>query len=345
MRTVTLLLALGLPIAAQTTYTQHNLVADTPGIADHTDPNLVNPWGIDRSAAGPWWVNANGTGLAIVYDGTGAPAPSANPIVVTVPPAGSTSPSGIIFNGSLDFPIIGAQQSLFLFVAEDGVVSGWNPQFNAANAAVKVAADAVFKGAAVAQMAGRNVLYVANFAAGTVDMFDAGFNAVYRPLGAFQDSQIPVGYAPFNVQNIGGNLWVTFARQNDEHHDDVAGPGNGYIDEFAPDGTLMARLQHGNWMNSPWAVAQAPSNFGALSGMLLVGNFGSGQIAAFDPATFSFKGMMNGADGNPITIEGLWGLKFGNGASAGPANTLYFTAGTGGEEHGLFGTLTPTPAK
>jgi uncharacterized protein (TIGR03118 family) len=336
-----LLLSLHLPASAQSTYTQHNLVSDVPGTADHTDPNLVNPWGLDRSGTGPWWINANGTGLSLVYDGTGAAAPAASPIVVTVPPADNGSPSGIIFNSSLDFQIVNARQSLFIFVSENGIVSGWNNQFNSSNAAVKVAADAVFKGAAMGQLATQNMLYVANFRNGSVDMFDANFVSPYKPSGAFQDSQIPAGFAPFNIQNINRMLYVTYAKQDDHFHDDVAGPGNGYVDVFMPDGTLVSHLQHGDWMNSPWAVVLAPSNFGSLSGKLLVGNFGSGQIAAFDPTTGAFQGMMNGPNGKPITIDGLWGLKFGNGGSAGAANLLYFTAGTNHENDGLFGTLAP----
>jgi uncharacterized protein (TIGR03118 family) len=230
-----------------------------------------------------------------------------------------------------------------MFVAEDGVISGWNNQFNATNAAVKVAADTVYKGAALGQLKGQNVLYVANFAQGTVDMFDAGFNPIYEAPGTFQDSNIPAGYAPFNVQIIGGMIFVTFAKQDDAHHDDVGGPGNGYVDVFTPDGSkLVMSLQHGDWLNSPWAVVQAPATYGSLSNRILVGNFGSGQIAAFAADTGKFAGMMNGTDGKPLTIEGLWALKFGNGASAGAANALYFTAGIQGEDHGLFGNLTVT---
>jgi len=338
-----LVLALtGAPLAAQDVYTQHNLVSDVPGMADHTDANLVNAWGMDRSATGPWWINANGTGMALVYDGKGAAAPAASPIMVNVPPSGDASPTGMVFNSSLDFQLVNARQSLFVFVSEDGVISGWNNQFDASKAAVKVVADANYKGTAIAQLNGQNVLYAADFQNASVDMYDAGFTAMFKPAGIFQDSTIPVGYAPFNVQNIDGTIFVTFAKPDEDHHDDVPGPGNGYVDAFTPDGKLIMQLQHGDWMNSPWAVVKAPANFGSLSGRLLVGNFGSGQIATFAADTGKFLGMMTGAGGKPVAIDGLWALKFGNDAAAGPANSLFFTAGIGGEDHGLFGTLTLT---
>jgi uncharacterized protein (TIGR03118 family) len=181
---------------------------------------------------------------------------------------------------------------------------------------------------------GANVLLAANFRGGHVDAFDAAFNPINLPVGAFTDSKVPAGFAPFNVQNIGGTIFVTFAEQDSAKHDDVPGPGLGYVDQFSSNGTLMMRLEHGQWMNSPWAVTVAPQGFGKLSGDLLVGNFGSGQIASFDPATGAFQGLMRGTRGKPITIDGLWGLMFGNGGNAGPTTTLFFAAGIQGETMG-----------
>ncbi len=332
--------------AADNVYVQHNLVSDVAGLADRTDANLVNGWGITHSPTSPWWVNSNGKGLSIVYDAHGAPAPAANPIVVTVapPPGGSppSAPTGIVFNSTMDFQVGPALPAFFIFATEDGTISGWNPMVNPKNSIVKVnKTGAVYKGITLAHVGGRNMIYAADFHNGTVDVYDRNFQPVALGMNAFQDPNLPAGFAPFNVQSIGGSIWVTYAKQDADKHDDVPGPGLGYVDGFSPEGVMQAHLQHGNWMNSPWAIVQAPGNFGKVSGRLLVGNFGSGQIATFNPESGAFQGMMNGTDGKPITIDGLWGLDFGNGASAGPTNMLFFAAGINDEGDGLFGILTP----
>jgi uncharacterized protein (TIGR03118 family) len=326
-------------------YKQHNLVSDLGGMADHTDLSLVNAWGIEHSPTSPWWVNSNGKGLSIVYDATGAPAPPPpkGPIVVSIPLYGSGTPTGIVFNPTMDFQIASMQPAFFLFSTEDGIIAGWNPSVNASQAILKVnlGPGAVYKGITLGTMRGANVIYVANFRGGTVDVFDTHFSAVPLPSGAFKDANVPAGFAPFNVQNIDGSIFVTFAKQDDAKHDDEKGPGNGYVDRFTPEGVLVTRFEHGSWMNSPWGVVASPGNFGKLSEKLLVGNFGSGQIAAFNRETGKFQSMMIGTNGSPVTIDGLWGLKFGNGFSAGPANVLFFAAGIQGENHGLFGSLKP----
>jgi uncharacterized protein (TIGR03118 family) len=324
-------------------YDQHNLVSDLNKVADRMDIRLKNAWGIDASPTGPWWVNANGTGLSIVFDGNGAPAPANNPLVVSIPPVGSGNPTGIVFNtfnGSGDF-----NSAVFIFASEDGTISAWNPGSSQATTKVPPSTDNVYKGLAIGELAGtptKKVLYAANFHKGTVDVFDTNFGSLSAgslAANAFTDVTIPAGFAPFNVQNINGSIYVMYAKQDSTAHDDVAGPGNGYVDVFAQNGSFIRRLQHGNWLNSPWGVAMAPANFGDLSGLLLVGNFGSGQIAAFDPATGAFKSMMLSHGNHPVEIDGLWGIKFGNGGMAGATNVLFFAAGPGDEEHGLFGTL------
>jgi uncharacterized protein (TIGR03118 family) len=324
-------------------YVQHNLVSDLATTASHTDTNLVNAWGIDHSPAGPWWVNANGTGFSRVYDANGVLVPSVNPVMIPAPGGGTGTPTGIAFNGSMDFQLGPVMPALFLFVTEDGTVLGWNPMVDAHHAVIKVnnSPMAVYKGATLGQMAGHSVLYVANFRGGTVDVFDTNFHAVTLPSSAFHDANIPAGFAPFNVQNIDGSIFVTFAKQDAQKHDDMSGPGMGYVDQFTADGRLINRLEHGNWMNSPWGLVKAPGNFGKLSDRLLVGNFGSGQIAAFNPESGKFQSMLNDPTGKPLTIDGLWGLKFGNGTAAGATNVLFFAAGIDAEAHGLFGTLTP----
>ncbi len=319
---------------AQGVYTQHNLVSDLPGVADRVDPTLQNAWGIVQVPSGIWWVNANGSGLSKVYDPTGALVPNINPVMVPAAGGGPGTPTGIVLNTTTNFQLGPSAPAIFMFGTEDGTISGWNPGVDAHNAVIKVnnSPAAVYKGIALGVMSGQTVLYAANFRGGTVDVFDTNFHPVTLPMGAFQDPQVPAGFAPFNVQNVDGDIYVTFAMQDMDKHDDVAGAGNGYVDHFSTTGTLIGRLQHGNWMNSPWAVVHAPSGFGTLSGKILVGMFGSGQIAAFDPQTGNFQGLMIGTNSMPLTINGLWGLQFSG-------SVLFFGAGINDEADGLFGII------
>ncbi|PWU03147.1 MAG: TIGR03118 family protein [Terriglobia bacterium] len=350
--------ALGLaPLAAQdagvNSYIQTNLVSDVSGLATHTDPNLINAWGIAFGGSGPWWVNAAETGLSLVYDGNGNPYPPNSPLVVTIPPpagGGPSVPTGIVFNSTSDFPLASARDrsapagstgtpALFLFASARGTISGWN---TGTSAVLKVTTPgAVYLGLTLGQLNGQNVLYAANFVAGgTINAFDGNFNPISLPAGAFTDSMIPSDYAPFNVENIGGSIYVMFAEVG-PNGDEVHGAGLGYVDKFGPDGTLQLRLQHGDWMNAPWGVAMAPSfGFGALSRRILVGQFGGGQIASFNARTGAFEGLMNGTNGSPVQIDGLWGIRFGNGGSAGSPRELFFAAGINDEADGLFGKLT-----
>ena len=335
-------------IAAQQ-YQQTNLVSDVPGLAKFTDPNLVNAWGLTSSSSSPWWVSDNGTGVSTLYNGAGvkqsltvtvAPLPSPTP---TVP----ATPTGVVFNGSSDFDLVlntPTTAARFIFVTEDGTISGWNPSVNPTNSILKVNnhGSAVYKGATIAQAGGANFLYVANFFTGTVDVFDKNYMQQTLPAGAFTDPNLPAGFAPFNVQNIGGDIYVAWAKQDAEKHDEVAGRKLGYVDVFDPTGALLQRFENNPFLNAPWGLALAPSSgFGKASGKLLVGMFGSGQIATFDPATGEFEGLLRGRKGRPIQIDGLWALRFGNGANAGPTTTLFFTAGINDEADGLFGTITP----
>jgi uncharacterized protein (TIGR03118 family) len=323
-------------------YQQTNLVSDVPGLAAKTDPHLVNPWGIARSQTSPWWVADNGTGVSTLYDGSGQPLS----LVVTIPPppggTGPSTPTGIVFNGSSDFNVAPGKPARFIFVTQDGTISGWNPAADPTNAIIKVnnSGSAIYTGATIAQRAGANFLYVANFHGGTVDVFDANFTPVTLSTGAFKDPSMPEGFAPFNVQNVNGTIYVAFAKQDEDKEDEVAGAGLGFVAAFDPDGNLRMRLRSGQWMNAPWGIALAPADFGKLGNRLLVGQFGSGEIATFDARNGNFLGLLHGPQG-PLVIEGLWGLEFGNGSAAGPANTLFFAAGIDDEEHGLFGTITP----
>ncbi|HEY3704429.1 MAG TPA: TIGR03118 family protein [Terracidiphilus sp.] len=350
------LLCLSAGLAAQPTqhYAQTNLVSDQPGMAAATDPNLVNAWGMSRGTATPWWVSDNGMGVTTLYTGTG----SIVPLVVTIPGAESGqsgTPTGQVFNGTTDFNLASGAPAKFIFATEDGTISGWNPAVQPTTAVIKVNTHSasVFKGLAMAtvgdpQGTHSNYLYAADFRKGRIAVYDTKFHLVRFGRdgdrddddNAFRDERIPHGFAPFNVQNIGGNLYVAFAKQDSEKHDEVDGPGLGYVDVFSPTGRLLQRFEHSMWLNGPWGLAQAPSDFGANSHDILVGQFGSGNILSYDAASGRLRGPLYGTDNNPVTIDGLWGIAFGSGGASGPATTLYFTAGPGGEQHGLFGTLT-----
>ncbi len=326
-------------------YLQTNLVSDQSGAAAATDPNLVNPWGMSRSSGSPWWLSDNGTGLSTLYTGTG----TAESLVVTIPtgdPTMSTTgtPSGTMYNGTTGFVLPNAKPANFLFVTEDGTISGWNGGA-AAVIVVNTKSASVFKGVAQATIQFPSIgpvsyLYVADFRKGRVQVYDSSFNHVHVMEQQFRDDWLPRGYAPFNIQNIGGELYVTFAKQDSAKHDEVDGAGLGFVDVFSPFGFLLRRLQHGPWLNGPWALAMAPGDFGIYSHDLLVGQFGSGNIAVYDPVTGEFKGLLEDSTNTPIAISGLWGLSFGSGGTSGSATALYFTAGPDDENHGLFGTIT-----
>jgi len=358
---------LSAPAEAQQ-YKRTDLVSDLAGAA-FQDAHLVNPWGLSRSSGSPWWASDNGTGLATLYDGTGRPQPTTTPLVVTIPPAagGTTGvPTGTVFNGTTDFKLPNGNPARFLFVTEDGTISGWNGGAQAI--VVSTDKDAVYKGAAIATRDGAHYLFVANFSGGRIDVFDTTFQRVQSGRGghgssgedsedrhdghdghddhdAFKDERLPKGFSPFNVQNIGGSLYVAFAKVEPGGTDEVQGAGLGYVDVFSPSGKLLRRLEHGPWLNAPWGLALAPGDFGAFSHNLLVGQFGSGEIAAYDVASGRFVGTMQDPTGAALSIEGLWALSFGGGgANSGPLNTLYFTAGIQDESHGLFGSLTSVSA-
>jgi len=364
-RLVALFLALSFPsLTFAQHYTQTNLVTDMGSSAPVTDSNLKNAWGLSRSTGSPWWVSDNGTGVSTLYNIAGTTstlAATVNPRVVVIPPPhGSTStstPTGQVFNGSADFTLAPGIPALFIFVTEDGTISGWNPGFDSAhpnNAVLKVdnSPNAVYKGVTTGDVDGVRYLYVANFRSGHIEIYNTNFKAVFSSNDhggehhgtfseeSFDDGEIPEGYAPFNIQNIGGSLFVTYAKQDAPRHDDVAGAGFGFVDIFSTAGKLEGRLEHGPWLNSPWGVVWAPRDFGEFSNRVLVGNFGSGQIAAFNGFTGKFIGLMQNPNGTTLAIDGLWALAFGNSANAGPYNALFFTAGPNGEANGLFGALT-----
>jgi len=328
---------------AQTnSYVVHKLVSDIPGAAAHTDPNLVNAWGLAALPTGPWWVADNGSSVATVYNASGDPFPPASPLVVQV----ASDPTGEVANTGSNFVVGSGSASgpaLFLFATEEGTILGWNPNASPTTAlvAVPAAGGAVFKGLAIAN---GDRLYATDFHNAKVDVFDGNFNPVTTP-GAFVDPQIPAGFAPFGIQNVGGTILVSYAKQDAARHDDVAGQGFGFVDAYNTNGVLLRRVVTRGQLNSPWGLAQAPAGFGRFGGDLLVGNFGNGHINAYEPqadGSFERVGELKHPDGTPIVIDGLWSLQFGLGAVAnnGPTDTLFFTAGPDGESHGLFGSIT-----
>lgn len=331
-------------------YVQTNLVSDIAGVALNTDKNLVNPWGLTFGPQSPFWVANNGTGTATVYDGNGEPVPSfASPLVVTIqPPAGVTTsaPTGAVFNPTSEFEIeMGMHEgpAVFLFSSEDGTITAWNPKVAATTAVLVVdhsPEGAVYKGLALGRNDDGVFLFATNFRAATVEVFDKHFHQV-TPEGGFIDPEIPAGFAPFGIHNIQGKLFVTYAKQNAAKHDDVAGPGNGFVDVFDTEGHLLRRFATQGALNSPWGVALAPDDFGRFSHHLLIGNFGDGRINVFDFSDGDFDGQLENIRERPITINGLWSLEFGNGNRAGDEDTLFFTAGIVDEAHGLFGKIEP----
>jgi uncharacterized protein (TIGR03118 family) len=320
-------------------FSVHDLVADGAGAAPAADASLVNAWGLSAGPTTPWWSSNNGTNTSTLYSGSGAK----QALTVSVP----GGPTGTVFNGAAtDFVVSQGGKSgsaLFLFATEGGQVLGWSPAVNRATAitgADSSAGGAVYKGLAIAA----DRLYATDFHNGRVDVFDKSFAPVSLP---FQDPKLPKGYAPFGIRALAGSIFVTYARQDAAKKDDVAGAGAGYVDQFTTDGAFVARVASGGRKNAPpnapWGLAIAPSSFGVFSGDVLIGNFGNGRISAYQDrgnGEWVYKGQLRRGDQTLVTIDGLWAIAFGNDSAAGPATSLYFASGPGGEAHGRFGSIT-----
>jgi len=311
-------------------YSWTNFQSDIAGVAQHTDPNLVNPWGMAASSTGSTiWVSDNGTGVSTLYrqDGT------ARSLIVSIPArerGKGANPTGVVRNGTSFFKVTNGTNSLpaiFIFVSEDGTISGWNPDINPTNAivAVKGKGDNIYKGVTLGMANGHNFLYATNFHQGQVDVYDENFNLVKTK--SFADPSLPKDFAPFGIRNFNGQIYVTYAKQGPGKKDDEAGPGNGFINVFDTSGTFVTRLVSNGDLNSPWGLAIIEGD------ELWVGNFGDGKINNYDPTTGASLGTIHRADGTPLQFDGLWDmLPLGSG--------VYFTAGIGDEEHGLFGLIT-----
>jgi uncharacterized protein (TIGR03118 family) len=330
-------------------FTQTNLVSNLATGATFQDADLKNAWGISQAGGSPFWISDNDTGVSTLYNGAGVK----QGLTVTIPTGNASvnplgSPTGTIFNGStFDFLLAAGAPAKFLFVTYDGTISGWNPAVDATNAVIEVnqSGQSVFTGAAVAQLnqwgTSTTYLYVADIKQGRIEVFDTSFKPVTLPWGRFHDEWLWGGYVPYNIWNIGGNLYVAYAKANSQHDSVVTGSGLGFVDVFSPSGHLLHRLEHGPWFNAPWGLAVASSNFGLYSHDVLVGQFGSGEILVFDPVTGQFKGKLLDSTNNPLTISGLWALTFCTGGTGCVANALYFSAGPNGQADGLFGTIAP----
>ncbi|MEV6115021.1 TIGR03118 family protein [Streptomyces sp. NPDC052109] len=330
-------------------FRERDLVSDLPGRAEQQDPNLVNPWGLVRTAHGAIRVSNNGTNTSTVYSGArdDEPVRFLSP-VVQLPE--NADPTGIVRNDTDAFRFTDSGRSgpaRYIFAGENGGLFAFNRDVRPADA-VQVAQEdgAVFKGLTLVDREWRAAkgdrhqprILVANFHDARIDAFDTHFDQVRLPAGAFRDPHIPDGFAPFDVKNIDGRVFVTYAKQDADRHDDVPGPGNGFIDVFSVRGTLLARFASRGVLNSPWGLETAPDGFGKFAGDLLVGNFGDGRIHAFDLHSGRFEGTLKDPGGQPITIDGLWGLQRGT-AESGGEDSVWFAAGIEDEEHGLLGTL------
>jgi uncharacterized protein (TIGR03118 family) len=339
-------LAVAIPVVASAgpsanRYHQTNLISDLPGMAQITDPNLVNPWGQAASPTSPLWVADNGSNVSTLYTGAikGSP-PMIVPLVVKIP---GGAPTGTVFNGTRDFVVHTAQGSEpanFIFASETGMITAWSHAVSGTEAQAEFTSkDAVYKGLALASANGARYLYATNFHENRIDVLNSHFVQV-KLAGSFTDPDLPAGYAPFGIQLIDGKLYVSYAKQDEAKHDDVAGPGHGFVDVYDTSGHLLKRLISRGELNSPWGLVRATAHFGAFAGDLLVGNFGNGLIHAYDPRTGAFEGTLMNESGHPIQIDGLWALRFGNGTFASDG-TLVFTAGIDHESHGLLGELAP----
>lgn len=329
-------------------FIQTNLVSDLPGVAAHVDPNLVDAWGVVETRAGTIWVSNNVTGTSTVYDSSGnaIPGTSGSPLVVTIPGpdgTGTAALSGVALNAGRNFVVSSASGSgpaEFLYATEDGTIAGWGTGLNSTEGALAInnnAAGAVYKGLTLASSGKGQELFAANFGQGRIDVFNSNFAPVPLRAGAFSDASIPAGFAPFNVQDLNGKLYVTYAEQDALHLNDVPGAGLGFIDVFNTHGALLSRFAAGSVLNAPWGIT--PIMGGHFAGDILVGNFGDGAINLFSPRGH-FLGAVQGADGQPLNIPGLWDLTYGAGKDK---NTLFFTAGPNGETDGIFGTLAIQP--
>jgi uncharacterized protein (TIGR03118 family) len=333
--------------AATVAFKQTNLVSDGSAQANTIDANLKNPWGLAQGPSTPFWVANQVTNTSTLYDADGVPQPAGTPLVVSVPQVrpDPQGPTGLVFNGTSDFVVTKAPNSgpaAFIFVGLDGSISGWNPTVDPTNAitAVNDSDRSIFTGATLANSGGSNRLYIANGLAGTVDVKGPDFQPV-TPSGTFTDPATPQGLVPFNVRELGGKIYVTYAVPGEEADEEEEGSGS--VSVYDTEGNLLKHLTDGGHLASPWGLALAPQGFGDFGGALLVGNFNEeGHINAFNPDTGEFLGTVSDVNGQPLENDELWSLQFGTGGGGSSPNTLYLTAGINDEAGGLFAKIETT---
>lgn len=342
------LTCLAAPVAAHNDgkregYSSQVLVSNGSVPGSLTDPNLANTWGIVFNPTGVVWVNNQGTGKSTLYDGNGV----AQSLVVTVPgpaPGVPSNPTGIVFSGGADFVVTNGERTgpaRFIFATLEGSISGWAPNVDALNAqlAVPTTGAAVYTGLALGGNGTTHLLYAANFRTGTVDVFDGAFKPVAAP-GGFRDRHLPRGFAPFGIQAINGDVYVTYAKPDPATGQSVHAPGLGIVNVFDPDGRLLRRVATRGALNAPWGLALAPASFGKFGGALLVANEGDGTINAYGPRSGAFLGSLRDTRGRRLQMDGLWGIAFGNGILSQESNSLFFTAGPNGGQDGVYGVIT-----
>jgi uncharacterized protein (TIGR03118 family) len=341
----TFLLGPGSPAGAES-FDVTNLVTDDQmanPAQQLTDSTLKNAWGVSYTATGsPFWVSSNGGGVANLYNvNPTTNATTKATLTVTIPPVGSGTPTGQAFNSANGSGAFNGD--LFLFVSEDGTISGWRNALGTTAEVLQTGLNAnVYKGTTLDITGGHAYLLSANFRAGTIDMLK-GDTAAPDLTGRFLDPNLPAGFAPFNIQVLNGKLYVTYALQDSAKHDDDPGAGHGFVNAFDLQGNLIGRVATQGALNSPWGLAIAPASFGAFAGDLLVGNFGDGRINAFNLTTLASDGQLPGVNGTPLDIDGLWALIPGNGGNSGNSQSIYFSAGPDNEMHGLFGVISAVP--
>lgn len=324
----------------QAGYAEHALVSDGALMADHTDADLVNAWGLAFNPQGFAWVANNGSDKSTLYDGNGVK----QSLVVAIPAGsrGGAGVTGVVFNGSGNFVVTSGGKSGaagFVFDTEGGTVAAWAPDVDLNNAITVYddgAGGAIYKGLAIIVSGGTNRLYASDFHNNKVDVFDASFNKI-AVAGGFADATMPAGFAPFGIQAINGQLVVTYAQQDAAAEDELHGAGLGYVDLFDGDGNLVKRLVSQGALNAPWGIALAPNDFGPLSNDLLIGNFGDGKVNAYNMSSGAFVDALKTPGGTPIAVDGLWAIAFGNDLNSQPHNTLFYTAGPNDEADGLYG--------
>jgi uncharacterized protein (TIGR03118 family) len=334
---------------ARSVYESKVLVSNGGMSANFTDENLINGWGVAFNPTGFVWVNAEGTGKAVLYDGNGQP----QSLVVTVPGPGGAAgnPTGIVFSGGMDFVVTNGTTTgpaRFIFATGQGTIAGWAPNVNATNALEAVdnsKQDAAYTGLALSGNGTTHLLYACNFSKARIDVFDGTFKSVTVP-GGFKDPKLPSLYAPFGIQAIGGDIYVTYAKQEEAGSDEEEhGAGLGVVDVFDPQGHLIRRIATHGPLNSPWGIALAPASFGDFGGALLIGNLGDGAINAYGARSGRFLGQLRGANNRPIHVDGLWGMQFGNGILGQPTNSLFWAAGPNDETDGAYGVINVATGK